>query len=119
VLGKLRLQSLVEIPDGVAAHLTASVHQATAPLATKAATAPQERRRAEEMTPPARPRGPKRAQRPPEGFPLDLQKHSRHVLEVIVRGGPELEELRRTAAAKLVSQRTPQPQRGRDRGLGR
>ena len=112
LLGALRLRSLVETPDGVAARLTASVQQATAPLAAKASTAAQERRRAEEMAKTAR-----EAQNALSALQKafkDLQKRGRQVLEVVVRGGPELEELRRTAAAKLaVDQRSPERSRGR------
>jgi len=115
LLGRLRLQSMIETPDGVAARLTASVHHAAAPLAAKASTAAQERRRADEMARTAR-----EAQNAlsalREAF-QDLQQRSRQVLEVLVRGGPELEELRRTAVAKLaVGQRSPGRSRGRSFG---
>jgi hypothetical protein len=115
LLGKLRLQSLVETPDGIAARLNASMRQATAPLAAKASTAAQERRRAEEMARTAR-----EAQNAlsvlQKAF-QELQKHSRQLVELIARGGPDLQELHRSTAAKLESQRAPA--RGRDRGLSR
>jgi guanyl-specific ribonuclease Sa len=111
----LRLQSLVETPDGIAARLNASMRQATAPLAAKASTAAQEHRRAEEMARTAR-----EAQNAlsvlQKAF-QELQKHSRQLVELIARGGPDLQELHRSTAAKLESQRAPA--RGRDGGLSR
>ena len=115
LLGTLRLQSLVETPDGVAARLNASVHRATAPLAAKAATAAQERRRADEMARTAQ--AAQKALSAVQKAFQDLQKHSRQLIELIARGGPDLEELHRSAAAKLASQRAPA--RGPDRGLSR
>jgi hypothetical protein len=115
LLGTLRLQSLVETPDGVAARLNASVRQATAPLAARAATAAQERRRADEMA-----RTAQAAQKELGALQKafqELQKHSRQLVDLIARGGPDLEELHRSAAAKLESQRAPA--RGRDRGRSR
>ncbi len=117
LLGTLRLQSLVETPDGIAARLNASMRQATATLAAKASTAAQEHRRAEEMARTAR-----EAQNAlsvlQKAF-QELQKHSRQLVELIARGGPDLQELHRSTAARLASQPTLHPQRGRGRGLGR
>jgi hypothetical protein len=122
LLGALRLQSLVETPDGVAARLTASVRQATAPLAAKAATAVQERRRADEMARTAQ--ATSKALKTAQEALQKAQATARQILELIVQGGPELEVLRQRARDALEHDRSAkqaktEPQQVRSRGRTR
>ena len=110
LLGALRLQSLVETPEGIAERLTASVEALAAPMAAKAATAVQERRRAEEMA-----RTAQAARKEISALRKalqDLKRNGRQVMEIIARGGPELESLHLKAATQIGLDR--QPKRGRN-----
>lgn len=114
LMGALRLQSLVETPEGIAERLTAAVRALAAPLAARAATAAQERRRAEEMA-----RTAQIAQKEISALRKalqDLKRNGHQLLEVIARGGPELEKLQRKAAADLEQRVSG---RSRDRGIAR
>lgn len=115
LMGMLRLQSLVETPEGVAERLTASMRAGIAPLAARAATASQDRRRADQMALTAQ--GTQRELGALRKAFQELQRNSRTLIEAVARGGPELERLRRDAAAKLEHER--KLERKRDRGLGR
>lgn len=115
LMGALRLQSFVETPEGVAERLTAAVRALAAPLAARASTAAQEARRAREM---ARTAEYTRQELSRTRKALDeLRRSGRAVLEALVRGGPELEALRRSAAAQL--EREHVRERKHNRGFGR
>lgn len=111
LVGKLLRQREVETPYGVAKRLNASVRAAAAPLAAKAATAAQERHRAEEMARTARD-AQKQLSTLRKAFQA-LQKNSRTLIEMIARGGPELEQLHRDAVAKLDQRRAQAHRHGR------
>lgn len=115
LLGALRLQSLVETPEGIAERLTTSVRALAAPLAAKASVAAQEARRAHEM---ARTAENTRQELSRTRKALDeLRRTGRAILETLTRGGPELEALRRSAAVQL--EREQERERKRGRGFGR
>lgn len=113
LVGKLLRQRDVETPYGVAKRLNAVVRAAATPLAAKAATAAQERRRAEEMARTAQ-AAQKQLGALRKAF-QDLQKSGRNLLEVIARGGADLEQLQQNTAAQLEQRRLNTPERGRGR----
>ncbi len=111
LMGALRLQSHVEAPETVAARLTASMRASVAPLAARAATAAQDRRRAAEMTRTARQARSELSvlQRAHD----NLNRSAYQILQILARGGPDLDELRQGAIARLERERREQQERER------
>lgn len=113
LMGMLRLQSLVETPEGIAERLTTSMRALAAPLAARASTAAQEVRRAREM---ARTAEYTRQELSRTRKTLDeLRRSGRAILETLARGGPELEALRHRAVVELEREHRIERSRSRSR----
>lgn len=120
VLEKRFFTTTVEAPEQVASRVTAAVHRHYAPAMEQARGARLQARRAHEMAQTSQ--ATSKALKTAQEALKKLQDSSRQVLELLARGGPELEVMRQRVSEKLERERSAKQHRAeqqQERSRGR